>query len=135
MSVIRNTYATSLNIQSYYVRIEKNPSEEESVIIDDDSVINMTISDRQTVWIKVETDCQLTVLSSQPSGVTDFSPNHSDFDKTLIRVKSAETFVIRHSGTPMSTSNRTDVTGYQMGGNDVIYIKIDHAANTTTIYS
>lgn len=135
MSVIRNTYATSLNVQPYYVRIEKNPSAQESIIIDDDTVIQMTVSNREVVWIKVETDCLLTVLSSEPSDIHAFSPNHSDFDKTLIRVKSAETFIIRHSGLPMTNANRTDITGYQIGANDVIYIKIDHAANTTTIYS
>ena len=135
MSVIRNTYATSLNVQPYFVRIEKNLAQEEEIIIEDDSVISMAVSDRQVVWIKVETDCQLTVLSGQPSGVTAFSPNHSDLDKTLIRVKSAETFIIRHSATPMDTSNRTNITGYQIGATDIMYIKIDHAANTTTIYS
>ena len=135
MSVIRNTYSTSLSVQPYLVRVKKNPDVQESVIIDDDIIINMTVSEQEIVWLKVETDCNITVLSEAPSGVTAFTPNHSNLDKTLVLIKAAETFVVEHSGTPMTPDNRTAVTGYQQGATDTIFIKIDHTANTTTIYS
>ena len=134
MSVIRNTYSTSLSIQPYLVRTKKNPDTQESIIIDDDQIVNMTITQPE-VWLKVETDCNITVLSEAPSGVTAFTPNHSNLDKTLVLIKAAETFVVEHSGTPLTPDTRTAVTGYQQGATDVIFIKIDHTANTTTIYS
>ena len=134
MSVIRNTYSTSLSIQPYLVRTKKNPDTQESIIIDDDQIVNMTITQPE-VWLKVETDCNITVLSEAPSGVTAFTPSHSNFDKTLVLIKAAETFVVEHSGTPMTPDNRTAVTGYQQGATDTIFIKIDHTANTTNIYS
>lgn len=134
MSVISNTYNTSLSIQPYWVRVKKNPDVQESLIIEDDQVMNMTVSD-PVVWLRVETDCQIAVLSTAPSGVTAFTPSHSNFDKTLILIKAAETFVVEHNSTVLNTGTRTAVTGYQQGAMDVIFIKIDHTANTTTIYS
>lgn len=134
MSVISNTYNTSLSIQPYLVRVKKDPDVQESLIIEDDQVLSMTVSD-PVVWLRVETDCQIAVLSTVPSGVTAFTPSHSNFDKTLILIKAAETFVVEHNSTVLNTGTRTAVTGYQQGATDVIFIKIDHTANTTTIYS
>lgn len=135
MSVIRNTYGTTLSIQPYLIRVNKNLDLQESVIIDDDVVTNMTVSNQAVVWLKVETDCKITVLSEAPSGVSAFTPSHSNFDKTLVLIKAAETFVVEHSGTPLTPDTRSAVTGYQQGAMDILYIKIDHTANTTTIYS
>lgn len=133
MSVIRNTYNTTLSIQPYLVRVKKNLDLQESIIIDDDGSVGMTISDQTVVWLRVGTDCQISVLSEAPTGVSTFTPNHSNFDQTLILIKSAETFVVEHNSTTLET--RTAITGYQMGATDTIFIKIDHTANTTTIYS
>lgn len=135
MSVIKNSYSSSQNIPTYFVRIRKNTEASESVIIEDDVLLSTTVSNRDPLWLRIQTDCQITVLSSAPSGVTAFSPSHADFEKTLIFVKSAETFVVRHSATPMTTDNRTEVTGYQAGSSDTIYLKIEHSENTTTVYS
>jgi hypothetical protein len=135
MSVIKNTYATSLSIQPYLIRVKKNHDAQESIIIDDDGAINMTISEQTIVWLKVETDCNITVLANAPFGVSAFTPSHSNLDKTLILIKAAETFVVEHSELPLSTDTRTAVTGYQQGATDTIFIKIDHSDNTTSIYS
>lgn len=134
MSVIRNTYGTSVSIQPYLVRVKKNLDLQESIIIDDDQVVSMVVTQTE-VWLKVETDCKITVLSEAPSGVSAFTPSHSNFDKTLVLIKAAETFVVEHSGTPFTPDTRSAVTGYQQGAMDILYIKIDHTANTTTIYS
>lgn len=135
MAIIKNTYDTSLSIQPYLVRVKKNLDVQESVIINDDEVINMTISEQNTVWLKVQTDCNITVLAQAPSGVTPFAASHEGFAKTLILIKAAETFVVEHSGYPLTPDTRTAVTGYQHGANDTLFIKIDHASDTTTIYS
>lgn len=135
MSVIRNTYGTTLSIQPYLIRVNKNLDLQESIIIDDDGSVSMAISDQAVVWLKVETDCKVTVLSEAPSGVSAFTPSHSNLDKTLIFIKAAETFVVEHSGTPLTPDTKSAVTGYQQGAMDILYIKIDHTANTTTIYS
>jgi hypothetical protein len=135
MSVILNTYSTSLSIQPYLVRVKKNPEAQESIIIDDEVIINMTVSEQEIVWLRVETDCKITVLSEAPSGVSAFTPSHSNFDKTLVLIKAAETFVVEHSGTPLTPDTRSAITGYQQGAMDILYIKIDHTANTITIYS
>ncbi|HMX39462.1 MAG TPA: hypothetical protein PK971_01855 [Saprospiraceae bacterium] len=135
MAVIRNTYAADTSIQTYYVRIQKNTDIQEGVIISDDGPINMEVNEQTIVWLKVETDCQITVLVSQPSNVNAFTPSHANFDKMRILVKSAETFVVEHSSTIMSVSTQTAVTGYQQGAFDIIYIKIDHSNNNVTVYS
>lgn len=135
MSIIKNTYSTSLSIQPYLVRVKKNLDAQESVIIEDDVVMSMTISEQTTIWLKVETDCNITVLANAPFGVSAFTPSHEGLDKTLILIKAAETFVVEHNEFPLTTDTRTAVTGYQQGATDTIFIKIDHSDNTTTIYS
>jgi len=135
MSVIKNTYATSLSIQPYLVRVKKNLDAQESIIIDDDATVSMTISEQTVVWLKVEPDCKITVLTNAPSNTSAFTPSHSNLGKTLVLIKAAETFVVEHSDLPMTPDTRTAVTGYQQGETDTIYIKIDHTANTTTIHS
>lgn len=134
MSVIKNTYAANTSIQPYYVRIRKD-TDQESIIISDDGAINMTVNDQAIVWLKVQTDCQITVLVGEPSGVGAFTPSHANFDKMLILVKAAETFVVEHNSVIMSVNTQSAVTGYQQGVFDVIYIKVDHNNNSVTIYS
>jgi hypothetical protein len=140
MSVVKNTYASNQNIFPYNLKIKKDTDVNESIIIDDDIMENQehlvnTSASGSVVWLKVESGFVLTVLSTAPGNVTAFSPNHSDFDKTIIKIKSGEVFVIRHSSTPMSSMNQSEVTGYQLGTFDLVYIKIDHSNNNVTIYS
>jgi hypothetical protein len=140
MSVVKNTYSSNQNILPYNLKIKNDPDVNESIIIDDDVIENQehqvnTSAAGSTVWLKVQADFALTILSMAPGNVTAFSPNHSDFDKTIIKIKSGEVFVIRHNSTPMNDTNQSEVTGYQFGTFDHVYIKIDHNSNSVTIYS
>ncbi len=140
MSIVKNTYSSNQSISPYNLNIKKDPETNESIIVDDDILENQEhqVSNSAAgnlVWLKVQSDFVLTILSIAPGNVTAFSPSHSDFDKTIIKIKSGELFIIKHSGTPMNSGNQSEVTGYQFGTFDNVYIKIDHTNNNVTIYS
>lgn len=140
MAITKNTYQTNHAINPYYVRIVEDSNRTDFVIIDDWTTggfagnLNVQASGA-TIWIKIEANCQVTVLASAPSSVTAFTPAHSEWSLTRIYIVSGETFVVHYSGTPMDdATNRDAVTGYQMNASDVLYIKIDHSADTVTAY-
>ncbi len=140
MSITKNSYQTSHSIKPYYVRVQEDLSRSDFIIIDDveyngnqGSLYKET--NGGTIWIKVETNSQVTVLSSAPSGVTPFTPSHTGWTRSRIYIQ-GETFVVHYSSIPMDdATNRDEVTGYSMDSfDDVLYIKIDHSADTVTIY-
>jgi len=141
MAITKNTYSTSHAIDPYYIRIVHDPTQAGFIIIDDIEFSGERGSLHEetsgsVVWLQVEMNNQVTVLVSAPIGVSVFTPSHSGWSQSRIYVKSAEAFVVQYSSVPMDdASNRTAVTGYQLGSSsDVLYIKIDQQANTITMY-
>jgi hypothetical protein len=141
MAISKNTYSTSHSIDPYLIRVTKDTTETDYIVIDDieyggsQGSMSENISGN-VVWLQVEINNIVTQLLSAPSHVTPFTPSHESFSKSRILIKSAEVFVVLYKTTEMSDpDDREEVTGYQLGtSSDILYVKIDHAADTITLY-
>ena len=138
MAVFKNNYTNQQNLQvnPFLVKIQDDPSVNGIIIIDVDpsyeSTTQATIQ-RNEVWIKVIADYNVTVLSTAPDNINQIG-QHSNLDQCLVKVKAGEIFVTKHSTAPQADTNQTNITGYQLGTMDTIYIKLDRRANTVTVF-
>ena len=139
--VSSSTYDPSHSVQPYFVRVTKDAAQADFIIIDDieygggqGSLLEEVSG--SIVWLQIEINNKITQLLSPPNEVSGFSPSHSDLSQLRIYVKSSEVFVIHYTTTDMDdASDRDEVTGYQLGtSSDILYVKIDHAADKLTIH-
>lgn len=138
MAITKNgNYPENLAVSTRYQRIVQDAGTG-FIIIDD--TLDPGVSEahteinRSTVWLRVEENYQLTVLTAAPAGLVILDAFNS-WSETEILAKENEVFVVEHSGLPMSAANQKSVTGFSFGApGDVITIKIDQAANTVTLY-
>jgi len=140
MAIIKNTYSTLQVIDPYFITIEQS-AEKADVIIVIDTInnnepgkINLQLTG-DVIWLKVEVDHILTVLSGQPNGISAFTPSVQYLDKARLRLKTAEVFVIEYNNTAKDDElHRTAVTGYQMGTYDKAVIKFDTLNDLIIVY-
>ncbi|MBX2890150.1 MAG: hypothetical protein KF734_04435 [Saprospiraceae bacterium] len=135
MSITKTTYSPTHSISPRYLRIEKDASTDIIIIDDclfDNSVAVHTEIDKDTVWLKVLPGFELTILDDEPSSINAFSPSHENWSATRVFVQSAEAFVVGYTDSAKTT--QSSVTGYGMGSNDVMYIKIERQSGTVTIF-
>jgi len=140
MAIIKNTYSTLQVIDPYFITIEQS-AEQADVIIVIDTInnnepgkINLQLTG-DVIWLKVEVDHILTVLSGQPNGISAFTPSVQYLDKARLRLKTAEVFVIEYNNTAKDDElHRTAVTGYQMGTYDKAVIKFDTLNDLIIVY-
>lgn len=141
MATIRNVYNTLPVISPYYINIEKSDIASGIIIVTD--VVNnnepgeiyLELKD-DVIWLKINVDHQIDVMSEEPTEKTAFSPAIEILDKTRLRLKTAELFAVEYDDPEKDdTTQRTAVTGYQMGTYDVLYVKIDQINDVITVYS
>lgn len=129
MAFIKNQYATRVSLTPYYVWIKANAIE--GIIIDDVipamQIQNRAVIKTDPVWLAIENDYVVTVLSAAPNNATAWG-RHDDLDATHLKIKGNELFVlVQKSGAP-------DDEGYQFGALDKIYVKLDITANTIEVF-
>lgn len=129
MAFIKNQYSTRVSLTPYYVWIKANAIE--GIIIEDVlpamQIQNRAVIKNNPVWLAIENDYVVTVLSAAPNNATAWG-RHDDLDATHLKIKGNELFVlVQKSGAP-------DDEGYQFGALDKIYVKLDITANTIEIF-
>lgn len=129
MAFIKNQYVTRVSLTPYYVWIKANAVD--GIIIDDFppslQVQNRAVIKTDPVWLAIENDYVVTVLSAAPNNVTAWG-RYGDLDATHLKIKGNELFVLgQKSGAP-------DDEGYQFGALDKIYVKLDIKSNTIEIF-
>lgn len=129
MAFIKNQYTTRVSLNPYYVWIKANAVD--GIIIDDIipamQIQNRAVIKRDPVWLAIENDYAVTVLSAAPTNSISWG-RHEDLDATHLKIKGNELFVlVQKSGAP-------DDEGYQFGALDKIYVKLDIKANTLEIF-
>lgn len=135
MSVEKVSYAPTTSHTPRYIRTEKDSGT--SIIIIDDVTTGGLVDvhtevDRQVAWLKIIPGFTSILLDDEPTGITAFSPAHSNWSKTRILVQDSEVFVVKYTSTAKTTQD--EVTGYSMGVSDVVFVKIDQQADTVTVY-
>ncbi|HRI61699.1 MAG TPA: hypothetical protein PK228_18295 [Saprospiraceae bacterium] len=135
MSVEKNTYGSATSQNPRYIRAEKDSGT--SIIIIDDVTSGGLVDvhtevNREIAWLKISPGFSAALLDDEPSGITAFSPAHSNWSKTRILVQDSEVFVVKYTSTAKTTQD--EVTGYSMGVSDVVFVKIDQQADTVTVY-
>ncbi len=139
--ITKSNYATSHSIAPYFVRIVKDTARTNFIIIDDieyDGSLGAMLEeiDGGVIWLQIDTDSKVTQLSSAPNGASEFSPSHSELAQLRICIKNSEVFVIHYTSEDKDdTTDRDEVTGYQFGApSDLVFVKVDHAADKLTIH-
>ena len=139
--ITKSNYATSHSIAPYFVRIAKDTARTNFIIIDDieyDGSQGAMLEeiDGGVIWLQIDTDSKVTQLSSAPNGAGEFSPSHSELAQLRIYIKNSEVFVIHYASEDKDdTTDRDEVTGYQFGASsDLVFVKVDHAADKLTIH-
>ncbi len=140
MAIVRNTYSTLQVIDPYFITIEQSATQADVIIIIDTinnnepGKINLQLTG-DVIWLQMEVDHKLTVLSGAPNGLSAFTPSIQYLEKARLRLKTAEVFAIEYNNTAKDDElHRTAVTGYQMGTFDKAVVKIDTENNLITIY-
>lgn len=140
MAIVKNTYSTLQVIDPYYITIEQSAAQSDIIIVVDTinnnqpGKINLQLTG-DVIWLQMEVDHKLTVLSGQPNGIFDFSPPVQYLNMARLRLKTAEMFAIEYNNTAKDDDlHRTAVTGYQMGTYDKAIVKIDTLNDLITIY-
>ncbi len=140
MATIKNIYGTLPVISPYFIDIEKDVSKSDSIIIldtinnNEPGDINMQLSGEE-IWLQMQAEHKLTVLSEAPKDLTAFSPPIQSLDKARLRLKSAELFAVEYNNTTKDDAlHRTAVVGYQMGTFDKVFVKIEPRRDRITIY-
>ena len=140
MAVIKNDYSTLPVIEPYYINIEKSLSQADTIIVVDvinnneQGKIDLQLTGTE-IWLQIEVDNKLTVLSTAPSSITQFTPIVQYLDKARLRLKTAELFTIEYNDPAKDDDlHRTVITGYQMGTFDKVFVKIETQNDTIKIY-
>ena len=136
MAVNKTNYGSKTTISPFHVRIRKDSASIEIVI--EDINPGFTSSQRASinrdeVWVAIEADYTVTVLSAVPNSST-FLDQYNTLTQSLVKIKGGEVFVTEHSTTNPADNNQTAVTGYSFGTFDTVYLKIDRVANTISVY-
>jgi hypothetical protein len=129
MAFIKNQYPTRVSLTPYYVWIKANAVD--GIIIDDVppamQIQNRAVLKSDPVWLAIENDYMITVLSSEPKNLINWG-RHEDLDTTHLKIKGNELFILgQKTGAP-------DDEGYQFGALDKIYVKLDIKANTIEVF-
>lgn len=135
MAITKNSLSTSFSFSPNYSRITKHPSQTDFIIIEE--IINGISSEvsGQPVWLKVAYDGTISETANPGSNAVAFSPSHSNGSTSRIYVKGNQVVIARYgSSTMIDFVNALEVTEYTLGSGDVLYLKIDHSANTVTAY-
>lgn len=136
MAITKSSLSTSFSFSPNYSRISKHPSQTNFIIIEE--IINGISSEvsGQPVWLKVASDGTISETSNPGTNAVAFSPSHSNGSTTRIYVKGNQVIIVRYgSSTMIDFVNAQEVTEYALGtSGDVLYLKIDHSANTVTVY-
>ena len=140
MAILKNDYGTLPVISPYFINIEKDISKEDVIIVVDvinnnePGEINMQLTGEE-IWLQVEVDNKLVVLSEAPKDLIAFTPSIQLLNKARLRLKSAELFAVQYNNTAKDDAlHRTAVTGYQMGTFDKVFVKIEPIEDLITIY-
>ena len=136
MAVVKTNYGSTTVINPFLVRVKKDVNTSEIVIEDIHPAFassQRASINRNEVWLEIEADYVVTVLSAAPRNITavDLIGNLS---QSLVKIKGGEVFVTEHSTTSPADNNQTAVTGYSFGTFDKVYIKVDRVANSITVY-
>jgi hypothetical protein len=139
--ITKHVYDTGHPIQPYYVRVAQDTSQADFIIIDDIEYGGNPGSLQESIaggviWLQIEINNKVSQLISAPEGVTEFSPSHSDLSRLRLYIKSSEVFVVHYTTDQMNdATGRDEVTGYHLGSSsDILYVKIDHAADKLAIH-
>ena len=136
MSITKSSYNSNTQISPFYVRIKKDQNSLE-ILIDEITpgfATQMKANiNRNEVWVTVEADYSVTVLSSQPNNLNPLG-NHTGLSTSLVKIKGGEVFITAHASTPQADNNQTAVTGYSFGTFDKVYLKIDRVNDAITVY-
>lgn len=136
MAVNKTNYGSKTTISPFHVRIKKADSTSEIVIEDINpgyTTSQRASINRDEVWVAVEADYNITVLSAAPNSSTLWD-QFNTLTQSLVKIKGGEVFVTEHSSTNPADNNQTAVTGYSFATFDTVYVKIDRVANTITVY-
>lgn len=137
MAISKSTVSIDVSLNLSYARLRKHPTENDFIIIED--ITGGQFDDEfsgQTIWLKVTADGTVSELSTAPSGVSAFTPSHSDWTKTGVYIKGNQVLIIRYSSSPFTDfSNAREATQYLLESNeDTLYISVDNSDNTLTAY-
>lgn len=140
MAIVKNNYSALQVIDPYYITIEQSAAQTDLIIVVDTTnnnepgKINLQLTG-DVIWLQMEVGHILTVLSGQPNGITAFTPSVEYLNKTRLRLKTAEVFLVEYNNTAKDDNlHRTAVTGYQMGTYDKAVIKLDTKNDLITVY-
>lgn len=137
MAITQTAHPANLNIAPRYQKIEKDQGTN-IIIIDDviDPGVSQTHTEvgRPVAWLKIEAAFQVSVLASEPSGLTEID-GHGLWNRLRLFATDDETFVVQYQALPMTHANQQSVTGYRLGApGDALYVKIDQNTNAITLY-
>jgi hypothetical protein len=137
MAYVKNSHPTTHPIDPHYLKINKtiNTDGVEGVIIVD--ILNLATPPASTttvfapvVWLKIENDYKITVLSKAPvNGLEELTT--APFSVTILNQKAGEIFVVQH--TSDTYAERASVEGVQFGTTDVVFAKIVQTSTTDEV--
>lgn len=134
MAITKTSLPTNFSFSPGYSKILENTNLADSIIIEVITVGQRIVSG-QPIWVRITDNGSIGEMSQAPTGVTPFSPSHGDWSDTGIYVKNNEVAVIRYPSSQITDfTNAEEVTEYTLGSGDILYLKIDHTANTVTVY-
>jgi hypothetical protein len=142
MAVFKNEYSLAQKIGPYYLKGKRYVNAQndiEGIIIDDwtpnlTSSISTTVI-RPVIWLKMESDYRVTVLANAPQNPTPIGTH--PFAASQMFLKGGELFVVDYADSNLDEAQRNNVTGYQFGSQDALYVKIEYSDGNDllTIYS
>ena len=140
MAVTVNNYSTLHVISPYYLNVERSAASSDIIIITD--VVNNNEPGEMhnetkggDIWLEVLANGSLSILTAKPNYGDALKSPVQYLDKMRVRVKNGELFLVEYNNAAkIDATQRTAVTGFQMGSGDKVYVLINTTNNEITVF-
>ena len=141
MAVTLNNHSTLHVISPYYINVERSTANSGIIIITD--VVNNNEPGEMysetrgaSIWLEIAANGSVVILTAKPDYGEELKSPVQYLDKMRLRSKNGELFLVEYNNNAkLDATQRTAVTGFQMGSGDKVYVFIDTENNEVTVYA